>query len=184
MLTIDWIRHTSLHVTGAICYGHTDLDVSESFPQEAALVKEKLEGKSYDKAFSSPLQRARKLAEFSGLNFELDERLMERDFGSWEMRPWEEIFEELRAQDDATDYRGHLELTAPPGGETVNQLIGRVGEFILDMQRTQEGRIAVFCHGGVVNSARFLNGDLDLEHLFVDVPNYGSITSIEYPTLK
>ena len=183
MLKIDWIRHTSLQVTGAVCYGHTDVDVSETFEEEASIVREKLQERDYEAAFSSPLQRARKLAEFSGLDFQEDRRVMERDFGSWEMRPWEEIFEELRALEGDKDYRNHLELMAPPGGETVNELLNRVKDFIEEKSKQYDGRIAVFCHGGVVNSARYLQGDLDLEHLFVDVPQYGSITTIEYPTL-
>ena len=181
MLTIDWIRHTTLLVTGAICYGQTDVDVSDNFISEAEEVKKSLAPHSYQAVFASPLQRARKLAEYSGLDYDLDPRVMERDFGEWEMTPWDEIFERLREQYPDSDYRNHLELMAPPGGETVNQLIGRVKDFIEELRGKYTGRVAVFCHGGVINSARYLKGDLDLEHLFVEVPPYGSITSIEYP---
>ena len=180
MVTIDWIRHTSLLVTGEICYGQTDVDVAPTFEAEAAAVREKLLGRQYDAAFSSPLRRARKLADYCGLDYRTEPRVMERDFGAWEMMPWEEVFEMLRQENDATDYHGHLELMSPPGGETVNRLIGRVREFIEEIRSRGEGRVAVFCHGGVINSARYLSGELDLAHLFVDVPPYGSITSITY----
>lgn len=183
MLTIDWIRHTSLQVTGAICYGRTDVDVSETFETEAAAVKSVLDTRTYVAAYSSPLRRARKLAEFAGMDAKPDPRVMERDFGEWEMRPWAEVFDSLRTSGGNTDYSEHLELLAPPGGETINRLIGRVKDFIEEVRKSHEGRIAVFCHGGVINSARFLNGELDIEHLFVHVPDYGSVTTIDYPTL-
>ena len=80
------IRHTSVAVPRGTCYGWSDVDVSESFEQEAAMTKKKLEGMVFDHVFSSPLRRARKLAAYCGYdNPTLDDRLKEMNMGDWEM---------------------------------------------------------------------------------------------------
>lgn len=181
MISIDWIRHTSLRVTGAICYGQTDVDVSDTFTSEAEEVKKITDTRTYDAVFTSPLQRARKLSTYCGFDGTPEPRVMERNFGRWEMQPWEEVFRQLREEHKLGEEHPNLELMAPPGGETVNRLITRVGDFVEEVRdKYKTGRIAVFCHGGVINSARYLSGELDLQHLFVLVPGYASITTIEY----
>lgn len=184
MQKIDWIRHTSLEVTGTeICYGRTDVNVSETFEEEADAVRQVIEGREYDAVYTSPLQRAHKLARHCGFAPTPDPRIQERDFGSWEMKTWDEIIPTLSLPDglDYLEYATHLGMAAPPNGETMRTFISRVRDFIEEVRRSSAERIAVFCHGGVINSARFLSGETDIEHLFVYLPHYGSVTTLEYP---
>lgn len=184
MLRIDWIRHTSLNITGATCYGQTDLKVSDTFAEEAEVVRQKLSGRGYDAVFTSPLSRAEDLCIYCGYG-EIavrEPRIMERAFGDWEMKPWADVFALMREYPQHyVDAKGEA---IPPGGETVDQLICRVREFVLEIRRERYNRVAVFCHGGVINSARFCQGLIELDELFVGVPDYGSVTTLEYAHLE
>lgn len=184
MQIIEWIRHTSLEVTGTnICYGRSDVNVSESFVEEAEKVHETIKGREYDAVYASPLSRAHKLALHCGFSPTIDPRIQERDFGAWEMKTWDEIIPTLSLPEglDFISYATHLGMAHPPKGETLRTFIGRVRDFIEELRTTKADRIAVFCHGGVINSARFLHGKTDIEHLFVHLPEYGSVNSLEYP---
>ncbi|MDO5035667.1 MAG: histidine phosphatase family protein [Porphyromonas sp.] len=184
MLYIDWIRHTSLQVTGDICYGHSDMPVSDSFEEEAQVVKERLADRKYDAVYVSPLSRARLLCEYCGYQDAIvDPRVMERDFGEWEMRRWEDIFA-LVETSEGRQYVGQNGELLPPNGESEFQLLCRVRDFIEDLRTSRYQRVAVFCHGGVINSARFFHNDVELTNLFALVPLYGSITTLGYGKLE
>lgn len=184
MLRIDWIRHTSLNITGATCYGQTDLKVADSFAEEAELVKNKLSLYQYDAVFTSPLSRAQDLCKYCGYD-EIairEPRLMERAFGEWEMKSWVDVFELMKNYPEKyVDAKGEA---IPPNGETVDELINRVREFVDEVRRKRYGRVAIFCHGGVINSARYCQGLIELDNLFVGVPDYGSVTTLEYAHLE
>lgn len=51
------IRHTKTAVIPGTCYGNSDVDVADSFLEEAGKVRERLKGESFDAVYSSPLQR-------------------------------------------------------------------------------------------------------------------------------
>ena len=86
------IRHTKTAVIPGTCYGNSDVDVADSFLEEAGKVRERLKGERFDVVYSSPLQRCRKLAVYCGYeNPILDDRLKELNFGSWEGQRWDEI---------------------------------------------------------------------------------------------
>jgi alpha-ribazole phosphatase len=88
-LKLTLIRHTSLNIDAGLCYGQTDVDVSDGFEQEARVTKAKLP-QSIDAVFCSPLQRCVKLAHALGLeNITYDDRLKELYFGDWEMQAWD-----------------------------------------------------------------------------------------------
>lgn len=184
MLRIDWIRHTSLDITGAICYGQTDLKVSATFSEEAEVVRQKLSEHRYDAVFTSPLSRAEDLCIFSGYgDIAIREpRIMERAFGEWEMKPWAEVFALMK--ENPQKYVDSNGEAIPPSGETVDELIHRVRAFVLEVRRQRYHRVAIFCHGGVINSARFCQGLIELDKLFVGVPEYGSVTTLEYAHLE
>jgi len=78
------IRHTSVDVKPGLCYGASDVPLRDSFCEEAALVKTRLSGYQIDQAFTSPLSRCKRLAEYCGFPHAVaDSRLIERNFGAW-----------------------------------------------------------------------------------------------------
>lgn len=185
MIQVDFIRHTSLKVTPDLCYGQTDIEVSHSFLEEAELVKRKIEGVEYDAVFSSPLSRAHKLCNYCGYEdvVRLDSRIMERNFGDWELKTWTEVNELANGHSDGSKYLDERGQIIPPNGETVDDMLHRVYHFIQDLRMERLGRVAVFCHGGVINSARYFQSLISLDSLFVEVPPYGSVTSLNFSFL-
>lgn len=186
MLTIDFIRHTSLKISGDICYGQTDIEVADTFDKEAERVKQQLHEKRYDAIFTSPLSRASLLCEFCGYGDRAikDPRIMERNFGIWELSVWSEVEEMLATHPEREQYFDHYGQVIPPGGETISDLFERVADFIDEVRMERYNRVAVFCHGGVINSARWLRGEMDIDRLFIDVPDYGSVNPLQYAHLE
>lgn len=86
------IRHTRPDVAPGICYGRLDIDVAASFAQEAQCVQAWLPPP--DLVLTSPLLRTRRLATYLArqhCELHSDERLLEKHFGAWEGRAWNDI---------------------------------------------------------------------------------------------
>ena len=171
------IRHTSVAVARGVCYGHTDVDLSPTFVEEASIVRDKLKNYRFDKIYSSPLTRCRKLAEYCGYEeFEIDPRIIEMNFGEWEMKKFDEI-SDPRLQEWYEDYIN----VAATGGESVIDQQTRLLEFIEDLKQRHPNKstIGIFTHGGIVINALVRFGGKRFEELYGAIPDYGSITEIE-----
>lgn len=176
------VRHTSVLLDGNhTCYGATDVDVRPTFVEEARLTKAQLDGLTFDAVFSSPLQRARKLATFCGYpEALLDDRLREMNFGAWEGRPWREIIQEQSYEDFFLRY-----IHEPtPQGESLQMQYERVANFLLEKQCEGYKQILVFCHGGVINCARALAGVAKLADVYASIPAFGSVTVLDLSHLS
>ena len=94
-MRVTMIRHTSVAVPKGTCYGWSDVPVADTFEQEAAVTRAKLEGMVFDQVYSSPLTRATKLAAYCGFPSPvLDDRLKEMNMGDWEMQRYDDICDE------------------------------------------------------------------------------------------
>lgn len=181
-MIVDWIRHTRLDIEPGICYGNTDVDVGPTFVDEAKVVRSNLSTIEYDKVFTSPLQRAIKLATYCGYDdAEKDYRVKEFNFGDWEMKPWYELFQINNVEDSSWfDDWYKIEI---PGGENLETMIARVRSFITEKMTMNYDRIACFCHGGTINCAQYIKGDIDIDDIFRDNPDYGEIVTIKYHSI-
>lgn len=178
------VRHTSVQLDGnTTCYGNTDVDVRSTFEEEAAVTKRTLEGLSFDGVYSSPLQRAYKLACYCGYpDAILDDRLREMNFGDWEERDWVDILPTLEGSEG--DFFDRF-LTEPvPGGESLQDQYERVVDFLRERKKEGHQQILVFCHGGVINCARAATGLFDLKDAFAQLPNFGSVTTLDFSALE
>ncbi len=172
------IRHTAVDVTSGTCYGVTDVPLRETFPEEAERVRMELEGRTFDAVFTSPLSRCRLLADACGYPEAIrDRRLMEMDFGEWEMRKWDEI-DDPRLQEWYDDYTNVRTV----GGESFMDQQNRVGEFIMEISERfgVNDHIAVFTHGGVIVQFLLLSGIVSAEDMFSSQPPYGGIVEITF----
>lgn len=171
-MSIFFVRHTSVNVPRGICYGQTDVPLSDSFEQEAIRVKEALEELHIEKAYTSPLSRCVRLADFCGFpEAKRDRRLLELDFGQWEMQAFESIVDP-RLQ---TWYDNYLH-TPTMGGEAFTDLYARVASFLSEIKKRHPySPTAVFTHGGVLTCVRILTGNAEAEEAFRTIPPYGSI---------
>jgi len=158
------IRHTTPAIARGICYGQTDLDVTESFASEAAMIRQHLP-RSIGLVYSSPLKRCTLLAGelFPGKPLRLAPELMEIHCGDWEMRAWDDL-----PPEEVNPWMADFVQIRIPGGESYIDLhkrvtgcwegIRRVAAHPGEGSATQTNMepatrdIAVIAHGGVIRS--------------------------------
>jgi alpha-ribazole phosphatase len=149
MDNIYLIRHTTPAVGKGICYGQTDLGVTESFAEEAEVIRLHLPP-GIVSVYSSPLQRCARLARhlFPGHDLSLLDQLMEVHCGQWEMRGWDEL-----PREEIDTWMADFVQVRIPGGESYLDLHQRVTKCWEKIRRGMPaGDAAVVAHGGVIRS--------------------------------
>ena len=135
------VRHgeTAWSITGQHT-GRTDISLTARGQQAAQDLSAWLEGLSFVKVFTSPLQRARQTADLAGFGkfAEADPDLMEWDYGDYEGRRTVDI------QAERPGWR--LFEDGCPGGETLVEVAARVDRVITRIRMLQ-GDVPIFAHG-------------------------------------
>jgi len=149
------VRHTRPNIPEGTCYGQTDLDVADTFEQDATEVWKELP--SVSASVPSPLRRWRKLAEIiasrTSLSVQLDPRLSETDFGRWEGLLWDQVpRHELEA------WAEEVLRPRPHGGESVSTLKARVDAALLAHSQSATETLIV-THAGVIRAAMARRSD-------------------------
>ncbi len=146
-MEIYLVRHTTPAVEKGICYGQSDLDVTESFVSEAATIQQHLPERIAS-LYSSPLQRCSKLASylFPGHDVQLHDHLMEINCGSWEMKNWDDI-----PKEETAAWMDNLIHARIPGGESYTDLFERVSRLFNQIHQEPRPSVIV-AHGGVIRS--------------------------------
>lgn len=173
-MKVTLIRHTSVDVPKGVCYGWTDVPVRQTFKEEAEKTRNNLRGKTFDKVFSSPLTRARILADYCGYTDHItDDRLKELNMGDWEMKRYDDIKDE-NLQKWYDDYM-HVATT---NGESFEMLYERVVDFLKEKKAEGNKAIAVFAHCGVLICAGIYGKLFSKEDCFHHMVTYGGIEEI------
>ena len=149
MKEIYLIRHTTPDVAKGICYGQTDLGVTDSFSEEADLIRRALPT-GITAVYSSPLQRCARLADylFPDLPVALRPELMELHCGSWEMQGWD-----LLPKEEIDPWMADFVNVRVPGGESYIDLYQRVTRCWEEIAGDAANNAsAVIAHGGVIRS--------------------------------
>lgn len=136
-------RHTSV----------TDLELTDVGREQARSLAPLLTGIEFDRVWSSPRRRARDTAELAGCSPEIDEDLVEWDYGDYEGITTAEIRETVP---------GWTVWSHPsPGGETAQQ-VGERLDRVVERVRSAGGRTLVFAHGHSLRvlAARWLGLDV------------------------
>jgi len=120
--------------------GRTDLPLTAQGERRAAELREILQGLTFTRVFTSPLQRARRTCELAGLGgvAEVDPDLHEWDYGDYEGRTSAEIH--------AARPGWNVFQDGCPKGESVKQVSQRA-DRVLTRLGQGEGAVAVFSHG-------------------------------------
>jgi alpha-ribazole phosphatase len=172
------VRHTETVCEKGICYGQSDVGIREPYntifesilnqlPQDAIL-------------YSSPLQRCVILAEYIKENTQIssiieDSRLMEMNFGDWELKNWDAIPRKVLDpwMEDFVNVR-------VPNGESFVDLNDRVLDF-WENKLTKETKkpVIIVAHAGVIRSFLCKINDLSLKDAFQNKVNYGDMIKIK-----
>lgn len=174
-MKLVFIRHTSVNVPAGVCYGQTDVPLADTFETEAQHVKERLAAYNFDRTFVSPLSRCRRLAEYCGYaDATIDRRLLEINFGEWEMKKFDEITDpQLEVWYD--DYIN----TRPTGGESSNDQLERLLSFINDLKNGGYSIVGIFTHGGILIHALATLRNRSYADIFKNPPGYGAILEFD-----
>ena len=174
------VRHTKPDVPNGICYGRSDIDLCSSFELEKEAVLRNLRGTEFDMIFSSPLKRAARLAESISPKGKVhyDNRLLELDFGDWEMKSWDEIEKNQEAKSWFEDY-----INIPtPGGESYRNLLQRTHDFIDYTNGIKDIRsLLIVCHQGVIGAFFTILNNLEPHRAFDLKVDFGEIIVFEIP---
>ncbi len=147
-MEIYLIRHTTPAIEAGICYGQSDLDITDSFKKEAEVIARSLPNNIWH-VISSPLQRCRKLAEFlfPGSLVHFNDNLKEINCGDWELKKWNDIPREI------LDPWMKEFVTSPfPNGESYEKFYERVINQFEKIIHDYRDPIAIVSHGGVIRS--------------------------------
>lgn len=173
-MEVYFIRHTAVDVESGTVYGQTDVPLKESFESEAEVVKQELDTIEFDYSYVSPLSRCRKLADYCGFSHaEVDKRILELNFGEWEMKKLGEINDPL-LRDWYDDY---LSIRIP-GGESFSDQFERVSDFIRELREKSFKKVAVFTHGGVIACVKVFYGMIKPEEALSSQTPFGGILKI------
>ena len=176
-MEIYLVRHTETVCEKGICYGQSDVEIVEPYeaifdgilkqlPQDALL-------------YSSPLQRCTLLAKhiqnnFAIANVTLDNRLMEMNFGDWELKNWDSISPEV-----FTPWMTDFVNVAVPNGESFLDLHNRVVDFMTNaLDATTKKPVIIVAHGGIIRSFLCAVSNLPLQDAFQNKVDFGSVICI------
>lgn len=178
-MNIYLIRHTTPKVAPGVCYGHADVDVADTFGHELEKLQPKLSHVAQPLLISSPLRRCLKLAEEVAKHLETsdvqtDNRLMELNFGDWELKNWADIPQGVVAEWSDEHIR-----QAPPNGESYVQLHARAKHFFEELSTLKDiEHVLVFTHAGVIRALVSELLGMPLTAAAGIAVDYGSVTHI------
>jgi probable phosphoglycerate mutase len=137
--------------------GHTDIPLSDEGLRKMQGLRVPFPAR---RIFASPMQRTRQTAAAMGLSDPIpDVRLMEQNWGRWEGMSLQAITEQEGK--DAFIRAGRRGAFRPPGGESIDEVMARVNDFLRDVGRESGDAIAV-THMGVLRAAYTLATGWDM----------------------
>lgn len=174
-MEVVFVRHTSVDVPKGTCYGWTDVPLNKTFEEEAEQTRRELLAYSFDVVYSSPLTRAKRLADYCGYESPVvDERVKEMNMGDWEMCRFDEIDDD-NLQKWYDDY-----MNVPTtNGESFPMLYARVAAFLDELKAKPYNSVAVFAHGGVLMCAGIYGGLFTAADCFKHLVPFGGTERIE-----
>ncbi|MBC3927510.1 histidine phosphatase family protein [Undibacterium sp. CY21W] len=143
-MLLHLIRHTRPIIEPGICYGQSDVAVTSSDCMSLA-ASLKPRWSAHVPVYSSPLQRCTRLADLLHPTPLIDPRIMELNFGHWEMQAWEQI---SRSEVDA--WAADVVHYRPGQQENLVQMAERVSAFLGDLHAAAEPEAVIVCHAGVI----------------------------------
>lgn len=172
-MEIYLIRHTTPHIEKGVCYGQSDLDLVETYSDEFRTVVSKLPHE-FDAYYTSPLKRCLHLTMHLTEEFNTDHRLMEFNFGDWEMKKWDDI---PKAHIDP--WMKDFVNVSVPSGESMAAMNERVKAFFAELVTKDYNRVAVITHSVVIRIVLCHVEGLPLTKAFERPLGYGDVVKVE-----
>lgn len=170
------IRHPEVAAMyHGVCYGRSDVELSPTAQQACHEIAENVARWRVTSVIHSGLQRTWLLAECIGRRLGLrptcEAALRERDFGSWEMRTWDDIYDDCG--DEMSKMTSDPNNFRPGGGETTSEFSERVWRW---SQAWNGGGITVaVAHGGTIAALLGRQRSLPVSQWPSLIPAYGEM---------
>lgn len=139
-MRLDLVRHLPARLAPGTCYGRSDVACAEPHATALARLRDDL---GCARVISSPARRCAELARALADEVQFDERLLEIDFGDWELRAFDTID---RADIDA--WAAAPWDFVPPGGESAAQMAIRARIALDRILQLEALHVVVVAHGG------------------------------------
>ncbi len=174
-MEIYLIRHTTPDIAKEICYGQSEIELTESFPEESRRILRELPA-ALDMVFTSPLKRCLQLAMLiPHQDLKQVSELQEMNFGNWELKPWTEI---PKAELDPwmTDFVNQQ----VPDGESMTMLADRVLTWFGTLKSFNLEKVAIVTHAGPIRIILSEVNQTPLEEAFQRYSvDYGEVIVIQ-----
>lgn len=176
-MEIYLVRHTETVCEKGICYGQSDVELAIPFDEIFSNILKQLPTEAT--VFSSPLQRCVILAKhiqnnIKTISYAEDSRLIEMNFGDWELKNWNDI-----PPEQLNPWMEDFVNIQTFNGESFTQLHQRVGDFLSEQisKKTQKPLIIV-AHAGVIRSLLCHHTLLPLKDAFQNKVDFGQVIKI------
>ena len=145
-MEIYLIRHHEPVIENGVCYGQTDVPVKNPHFDDIQNIISQLP-KTVHGVYCSPLSRCKDvlLLIYPKDKIEIDSRLMELNFGDWEMKKWEDI-----DQKQLFNWMENYQTQACPNGESYQDLKLRAINFLnfIKKNHLKKDKIVIYTHSG------------------------------------
>lgn len=168
-MKIYLIRHGETDQNKCKCLqGRSDIELNEYGRELARKTAEGLKDIPFDIIFTSPLKRARETAEIirgkREIPIALEERIQEISFGEYEGLCYGKENYSIPDKDFMNFFNKPQDYKTPPGGESLEEVITRTGEFlqeILQKEAYKDKNILLSTHGCALKACLAnINGSL------------------------
>lgn len=167
------IRHTITECKNT-CYGQSDVNIENVGDIKDVVEKFRILNLPDNTNFySSPLLRCKKLVQALTDDFKIDNRLMEMNFGEWELMKWEDI-----DRNELDKWSENFVYEKCPNGECFFDLSERVRSFFNQIKNQKTA--VVVTHAGVIRVLLCIMLGLDLKNAFRINLDYGGISKITF----
>lgn len=165
--------------------GSRDIGLNENGQQQASAIAEGLKDVRFEAIYSSPLQRARRTAEWIAAKNELnplvqiDPRLVEVDLGEWEGK----LFDDIQRQypEEIQERKTNPLHARPPKGETALEVAQRMAEAADEIsERHPQGPVLLVSHGLALASLICMARAIPLEKVYEMVPENAEPVVVEW----
>ncbi|MBI3259472.1 MAG: histidine phosphatase family protein [Ignavibacteriae bacterium] len=171
-MDIYLVRHTSLNADKAICYGQSEVHLASTFLQEASDTAKLIPDRHNAIFLASPVRRCVQLAEYlSRRPSQSDARLLDLNFGDWELKRWEQI--DQTALDEWM--RNAINLPCP-NGESYTDLFNRAVAFFDEVTSKNHKTVVIVTHASVIRCLLMYVLAIPFEKSFDIRIAYGSVS--------
>lgn len=153
MTLFYFVRHgeTDFNANDNVYCGRSDVSLNDLGIKQSRAMAAQLEDIRFDHVYVSPLERAVQTASFVSDDFEVDERLLEIDFGNWEGLNKQQISKKYSENWNDWQTTTTGDVSAGETGETMIDAFERINDLIKALNNQHpDGKILVVAHNTII----------------------------------